>query len=319
MFNGPESCHNYGSVPAHFLSSFVLGVRRDGAVGNQRLLIEPRLGDLTQAEGVVVTEFGPVPVSWRRQGKELAFRFEVPQGVTATLRLPDGDASTLMLDGARGQGRAEGRYVTWTAAEGAHEGRLVVSPPPVAVLDPSVVERLLSEDKAPIVIRARVSDATQAGLEADVVKSGRIRIASATDEAAANDGGGAIADELLNGTTLNGSGDDRTLGDGRTFRSYGAGSALTLRFDGPQTLAEVRTFAGHHDGRASQSYTLLVAYANAPETFVKLAAPAVGSAGGASELRLTMSVSNAVALRFEFRDGPLGFNVYREIVVLGSR
>ena len=60
-----ESCHNYGATPAYFLSSYVLGVRMAGSVMEKRLLIEPRLGDLTFAEGIVVTEFGPIPVSWK--------------------------------------------------------------------------------------------------------------------------------------------------------------------------------------------------------------------------------------------------------------
>ena len=66
-----ESCHNYGSTPAYFLSSYILGVRRIGTVNEKQLLIEPRLGDLSFAEGVVVTEFGPVPVSWRKSADGL--------------------------------------------------------------------------------------------------------------------------------------------------------------------------------------------------------------------------------------------------------
>ena len=85
-----ESCHNYGAVPAYFLSSFILEVRLDGPVWGKSILLEPRLGDLAFAEGVVVTEHGPVPVSWRKfnDEKTLTFNFTVPLGVHATLRLP---------------------------------------------------------------------------------------------------------------------------------------------------------------------------------------------------------------------------------------
>jgi alpha-L-rhamnosidase len=62
-FNGASKAHIYGMFPDYFLSSYVLGVRLDGPVWSKRILIEPRLGDLTSAEGVVVTERGPVPVS----------------------------------------------------------------------------------------------------------------------------------------------------------------------------------------------------------------------------------------------------------------
>jgi hypothetical protein len=66
----------------------VLGVRRDEPVAAKQIVIEPHLGDLTQAEGTVVTEFGLVPVSWQRAGENLEFSFTVPPGVTARLRLP---------------------------------------------------------------------------------------------------------------------------------------------------------------------------------------------------------------------------------------
>ncbi len=49
--------------PGYFLSTYVLGVHRDKPVWNKALLIEPHLGDLTSAEGKVVTEYGLVSVS----------------------------------------------------------------------------------------------------------------------------------------------------------------------------------------------------------------------------------------------------------------
>ena len=85
-------------------------------------------------------------------------------------------------------------------------------------------------------------------------------------------GGGADAGALLNGTTHNGSGGGETADDGKTFRGYGSGDWLTLYLKQPCNLSEIRTFAGHGDARASQHYTVLVAYAGEPERFVKLAA-----------------------------------------------
>ena len=78
------------------------------------------------------------------------------------------------------------------------------------------------------------------------------------------------------------------------------------------------TFAGHGDARASQSYTLFAAYADAPEKFVKLTHAAVPCEGGASELKINLSAKSVVALRFNFENGPLGFNVYREINLVGK-
>ena len=85
-----ESCHNYGSVPAFFLSSYVLGVRTDGPAWKKQIVIEPRLGDLTNASGVVVTQSGPVTVSWKRsdKGNPLEYTVHIPSGIHATLHLP---------------------------------------------------------------------------------------------------------------------------------------------------------------------------------------------------------------------------------------
>ena len=135
MFNGSESCHNYGAVPAYFLSSYVLGVRLDGPVWNRRLIIEPRLGDLANAEGVVVTEFGPLPVSWKQPGTELSFRFEVPKGIKAILRIPDADATTLSLDGRQARAKLQGRYATVAVGTGVHEGRIALKPRPALTPD----------------------------------------------------------------------------------------------------------------------------------------------------------------------------------------
>ena len=97
-----EACHNYGALPAYFLSSYVLGVRRVGPVMEKRILFEPRLADLQFAEGIVSTEFGPVPVSWHQSadGKSLAFRFKIPRGVQAEIHFPkSADDATLTLNG----------------------------------------------------------------------------------------------------------------------------------------------------------------------------------------------------------------------------
>ena len=125
---GSEACHNYGAVPAYFLSSHVLGVRLNGPVWDKRLLIEPRLGDLTDAEGVVVTEFGPVSVSWKRGGNGLLFRLQTPPGITSVLRLPDANAATLMLDGKRAAAEVQGRCAVVSIGGGKHEGRVGLLP-----------------------------------------------------------------------------------------------------------------------------------------------------------------------------------------------
>jgi len=121
-----ESCHNYGSIPAHFLSSHVLGVRRLLPVSDKQLLIEPRLGNLTRAEGTVATEFGPVPVSWNIAGGRLAFTLEIPHGIHAVLRIPDAIASSLEIDGRQVSSATEGRHGVVALPGGRYSGRVTL-------------------------------------------------------------------------------------------------------------------------------------------------------------------------------------------------
>jgi hypothetical protein len=133
-----ESCHNYGSVPAYFLSSYILGVRRQGPVTDRKLLIEPRLGGLSRAEGKVVTEFGVVHVAWKRtEPHALAFTVTIPPGVKAELHLPKiSDNDTLVLNkrqlmsgGKRGERVAvKGRWVVVPNLTGAVDGRIAMEP-----------------------------------------------------------------------------------------------------------------------------------------------------------------------------------------------
>jgi hypothetical protein len=109
--------------PAYFLSSYVLGVRRDGPVQNQTLLIEPRLGDLTEAAGTVATEFGPVPVSWEKVGDHWSFSAQVPAGIKTLLRLPVGTGRfTATLDGKNLTSTQKGRWLEIPLSGGTHSG-----------------------------------------------------------------------------------------------------------------------------------------------------------------------------------------------------
>jgi len=130
-----EACHNYGAVPAYFLSSYILGVRMDGPLWKRQLLIEPRLGDLTFAEGVVVTEHGAVPVSWKRSdnGKSLNYSLSIPKGIRATIHFPKlSDKTTLTLNGAvlmkdgvpKKGVRTNGRWIVIQNVTGELTGRI---------------------------------------------------------------------------------------------------------------------------------------------------------------------------------------------------
>jgi hypothetical protein len=85
---GGSKIHIYSMHPGYFLTAYVLGARRIGAVENRQLLIEPRFSGLEWAKGVCVTEFGPVDMEWNhdpRKGPEIVCT--IPDAVNARLRI----------------------------------------------------------------------------------------------------------------------------------------------------------------------------------------------------------------------------------------
>jgi alpha-L-rhamnosidase len=328
-FNVGSKAHCYGMFPGYFLSAYVLGVRRDAPVSQRRLLIEPRLGDLTSAEGVVVTEFGPVSVTWTVGATHLDFHVVIPDGVTTTVMVPQiGTKPHLTMNGKPVSARSQGRYLALTLGAGPHTGRVTFTPLPPP------------PPPAPQPIMTQTSDVSQAAFEADLVKNsliglGQLTYRSTILENYSNDGGGPSADALRNGTTHNGSGGPDTQNDGKTYRGYGAGDAVTFRLDTSHhpagyDITKIATFAGHGDGRASQHYMVSVAFTSDLDKFAVLFPDAsVDCDGGSSEIVLSNPDGGAIAadrsvkaegvaaVRFDFRDGPLGFNVYREIQIVG--
>ncbi len=103
MPTGGSKMHCYGITAGYILSTYVLGVRRDAPVWERSILIEPHLGDLKKTEGIVVTEFGPVNVSWTKNGKNLEYKITVPDDVTATL-IPTHDSLPIKLTAGENHG-----------------------------------------------------------------------------------------------------------------------------------------------------------------------------------------------------------------------
>jgi alpha-L-rhamnosidase len=126
-----SQAHCYGMFPAYFLSSYVLGVRLDGPAQKKTLLIEPRLGDLTEDSGTVVTEFGPVSVSWKQEGDHWNYAVDASQllaGTAVHLRLPVGTKKfSAKLDGVPLKAGAKGikhpgRWLDVPLTSGQHSG-----------------------------------------------------------------------------------------------------------------------------------------------------------------------------------------------------
>ncbi len=122
---GGSKVHCYGIVPGYILSAYVLGVRREAPVWKHQIILEPHLADLTRAEGVVVTEFGPVPVSWNQDGGALRFKVTVPADTEAVLALPNRpDSEKIELDGQQIQGTVQGARREVVLPSGPHSGKL---------------------------------------------------------------------------------------------------------------------------------------------------------------------------------------------------
>jgi hypothetical protein len=120
---GSSKAHIYGMYPGYFLSSYVLGVRRDVPVYSKELRIEPHLADLDRAQGTVITEFGPVPVAWTKAGVELKFTLKVPPGIKTTLSLPYRDGhESIQLDGKDVLGDRQGNRLEIPLRAGDHQG-----------------------------------------------------------------------------------------------------------------------------------------------------------------------------------------------------
>ena len=123
--DGGSKAHIYGMFPGYYLSAYVLGVRRDAPAAEKTIVIEPHLGDLTAAAGVVVTEFGPVPISWQRQGDRWRFSFTAPAGVKSILRLLDKNGTghdQISLDNKTVPASARGSRLELIVDEGRHQG-----------------------------------------------------------------------------------------------------------------------------------------------------------------------------------------------------
>jgi hypothetical protein len=90
-------CHNFGAVPAYFLSSKVLGVSTGLPLQQGQVLIRPQLGNLHHAEGAVVTEHGVVHVCWSKEKNRLHFNLEIPEGIRAKVCLPRSDKHNKLI------------------------------------------------------------------------------------------------------------------------------------------------------------------------------------------------------------------------------
>lgn len=346
--------HGWIATPLCQMSENILGVRAE-APAYRTLSIRPTLCDLAWAKGSVPTPHGPVNVNWRRAGDGLTLTVKVPPGTVADVAIPALSTQAVLTAGSKKlwAGGHATRNIAGLSLVHKEGGAIVVRAAPGMYT--FVGHRLglpaLKTDTVgtvvPLPISAKTIAGSQAAFEADIVKDsliglGRNTCTVAAEVGVAHLGGGTNADAVHNGTTRNGVGGEDTQDDGKTFRGYGTGSSITFALNMVKNpagydLTKIVTFAGHGDSRASQSYSVSVAFASHPSKFVVLVpAASAASDGGSSEIIIhnpqggvivgagAVRAAHVVGVRFDFSDGSvekgsgMGFNVYREIQIFGQ-
>lgn len=119
-------CHPFGLIPAYVLPGYVLGVRKPEPVWNRTIQFEPRPGDLSYAQGVALTEFGPVPAGWQKEGDgTFKFHIEVPDRTEAVIHIPEqGLQNEVLVNGERVQFAEKGRFVEFRLKSGRWQGQV---------------------------------------------------------------------------------------------------------------------------------------------------------------------------------------------------
>lgn len=338
--------HGWTSSPLYEMNAQILGVK-PAAPAFAEIDIEPQLCDLTFARGVVSTPHGNVGVDWERKSDQLMMTVNVPPGTQANLGIPvaDAKAPALSADGTvlwqdeKPVGKTNGitgiqhkdTRLQMSLAPGTYKfvvsGLAKFTPPPD------------TDDSANSLDVETTADDLNS-LESDVPKNslvavGSNNLATVDEEGVVSDGGATNADAVHNGTLLNKSGGADTADDGATFRGYGDGSSLTFLLNttahpAGYDLTQIATFAGHSDDRSGQKYKVSIALVSNPNTFVPLFEASASGQGGGTEIEASgnagaplrngegVSASHVAAIKFEFANGPLGFNVYREFSVVGA-
>lgn len=113
--------HAWGAAPANILPRKVIGVE-PLEPGFTKILIQPRPGNLTWAEGKVPTARGPVLVRFEKAAKKFSMTVEIPAGSTARVGVPKDDGRALSLNGKVVKGvESEGTLFIDDVGAGKHE------------------------------------------------------------------------------------------------------------------------------------------------------------------------------------------------------
>jgi alpha-L-rhamnosidase len=119
----------FGAV-GEWLYRFLLGIDQEpGTAGFSQLLIRPHPGgSLSWARGSYCSVRGPVATGWERSGDRFDFRVELPPNVSASVRIPSGQAAEVRDNAgrppaslARFPGGPDAQEAVFRVGSGAHE------------------------------------------------------------------------------------------------------------------------------------------------------------------------------------------------------
>ena len=107
--------HAWGAAPGNLIPRFVLGLR-PLAAGFDHILVQPQLGTLAYAQGMVPTIRGPVSISASNAPGSFQLQLNIPGNVTATVMLPAAGVtnSTAFLDGSICSGTLSNNWLILT-------------------------------------------------------------------------------------------------------------------------------------------------------------------------------------------------------------
>lgn len=125
-FDGNRPFHNFGTVPAYFMSTKILGITVNLPLSSKLILIKPHLGYLTNAEGTVVTEHGLVTVKWQKNNSGMKFELAIPKGKKALVYIPTLTTvdAKLIINNKPFDFKTEGKYAIVELAGGDYKGEL---------------------------------------------------------------------------------------------------------------------------------------------------------------------------------------------------
>lgn len=95
--NPRSDCHAWSAVPLVEFPATILGVM-PLLPGYEEIRIEPIPGELTWVKGSVATIKGMIEVEWHQEGARFQLKVQIPEGVAARVKLPDGTEKMISGD-----------------------------------------------------------------------------------------------------------------------------------------------------------------------------------------------------------------------------